>query len=652
MLGVKMKSLKHIIGSIILTLLVILVVLISFNAFYINNLTHKLYETHYLIGEIKENYLEMEIPLSVLNNISTQEIESMDEKRLQNLNEAYKRNTTLLNDLIDKNNQIIIKSKIMINNYKNNFFFSFLDIFDDNYMSILLLEEDFKHLNILVEENFHNEIITKDNFSLINTDYNSINPIIYESINAFDQNIIAIMDLYIQTNNVLIGVMGLIVLLLLFFLNRIGKTDLSYIIKAFSQMNQQNYQSKDLPDFEPKFKEEEVLQSMIHEVMQEQDFLQNIKVVTSRSYLLTEVMENLFKMIETELSVDRVGVAFVNYKDKEIVAEYGIANYDKILLGSDFSVSFNETSLFELIENPKTLITNDLEAIYEDKSENSALSLILREGIQSNIVFPLIIDKSVFGFLFFSSINKNQFNEKTKQIGEKIAREIAGILDKTYLTKMIFSKITVAFADLVEKKDTETGEHLDRMVKYSKYITQLLVNHSSKEYCVTSKFVREIVNNAPVHDIGKVAIPDKILKKPGKLNAEEWEIMKTHASVGADIFSDLKKSLEIFNHGFYTVAENITRYHHEKWNGKGYPEGLKGSKIPLEARIVAIADVFDALTSKRVYKDEFSFNKAWKILEKSSGEHFDPELIRLLKNNKEDFRDFYLKLHQQENPTS
>jgi HD-GYP domain-containing protein (c-di-GMP phosphodiesterase class II) len=501
-------------------------------------------------------------------------------------------------------------------------------------------------MNNLVENCFSNEIISNKNFSAITEEYQSIKPNIDNSINYFDQNIIAIMDLYIQTNNILVGIMSLIVIVLLFLLYRIGKIDLTYIIKAFSQMNQQNFQSQNLPSFQPKFKEEAEIKSIIHQVMQEQDFLQKIKVVTSRGYLLTEVIENLFEMIEKELKVDRVGVAFVNYKDEEIIAEYGIANYEKILLGSGFNVSFNDTSLYELIKNPKTLITNDLEALYEKKSEGSALNLILREGVQSNIVFPLIIDQSVFGFLFFSSVNKNQFNEKTKQIGENIAREIAGILDKTYLTKMIFSKITVAFADLVEKKDTETGEHLDRMVEYSRFITQLLINHSSEDYCVTSKFIREIVNNAPVHDIGKVAIPDKILKKPGKLDPAEWEIMKTHPSIGADIFSDLKKSLEIFNHGFYTVAENITRYHHEKWNGNGYPEGLKGAEIPLEARIVAIADVFDALTSKRVYKDEFSFEKAWTILEESSGEHFDPELIRLLKSKKEAFRNFYLKLHQ------
>src|SRR6056297_3426926 len=115
-----MKSLKNIIGGIILTLLIFLVILINFNVFYINDLTHKLYETHYLIGEIKENYLEMDLPLRVLNNISSQDIDSMDDARLNNLTEAHNRNANLLEDLIKKNNEVILKSKIMISDYRNN----------------------------------------------------------------------------------------------------------------------------------------------------------------------------------------------------------------------------------------------------------------------------------------------------------------------------------------------------------------------------------------------------------------------------------------------------------------------------------------------------------------------------------------------------
>src|SRR6056297_1119350 len=152
-----MKSLKNIIGSIIFTLLIILIILITFNIFYINDLTHKLYETHHLIGEIKENYLEMDLPLRVLNNISSQDIDSMDSARLKNIVEANNRNTKLLKDLIDNNNEIILKSKIMITNYRNSIIFRSFSIFDNSYQSINLIEEKFKDLSALVENCFSNE---------------------------------------------------------------------------------------------------------------------------------------------------------------------------------------------------------------------------------------------------------------------------------------------------------------------------------------------------------------------------------------------------------------------------------------------------------------------------------------------------------------
>jgi hypothetical protein len=150
MLGEKMKSLKHIISSIILTLLVILIVLINFNVFYINDLTHQLYETHHLLGEIKENYLEMDLPLRVLDNISSQDLETLSDERLNNLNEAHHRNSNLLIDLTQKNNSIILKSKIMISDYKSSVIFRYFGLFDDNHQLILKTEEKFNHLNNLI----------------------------------------------------------------------------------------------------------------------------------------------------------------------------------------------------------------------------------------------------------------------------------------------------------------------------------------------------------------------------------------------------------------------------------------------------------------------------------------------------------------------
>ena len=130
-----------------------------------------------------------------------------------------------------------------------------------------------------------------------------------------------------------------------------------------------------------------------------------------------------------------------------------------------------------------------------------------------------------------------------------------------------------------------------------------------------------------MHDLGKIAVDDSILRKPGKFTPEEYEKMKKHAAEGAVI---VKKILDETNDkDFERIAVNVAHYHHEKWNGEGYPEHLKGTEIPLEARIMALADVFDALVSKRYYKDAYSYDDAFKIIEESIGSHFDPELGRI-----------------------
>jgi putative two-component system response regulator len=161
-------------------------------------------------------------------------------------------------------------------------------------------------------------------------------------------------------------------------------------------------------------------------------------------------------------------------------------------------------------------------------------------------------------------------------------------------------------------RDNETGAHIKRMSDYSALI--------AGKMGLKSKTVETIRFASPMHDIGKIGIPDKILLKPGKLEAKEWRLMKMHTTIGADI---LKGS----NIGYVRMAETIALTHHEKWDGSGYPHGLRGRQIPLAGRIVALADVFDALTSRRPYKDPFSIEKSNRIISQESGKHFDPDIV-------------------------
>lgn len=163
-----------------------------------------------------------------------------------------------------------------------------------------------------------------------------------------------------------------------------------------------------------------------------------------------------------------------------------------------------------------------------------------------------------------------------------------------------------------EYRDNETGAHIKRMSHYSAAI--------ARNMGLRKKTVETILYSAPMHDIGKIGIPDGILLKGGKLNAEEWRIMKGHTIIGANILKGSKI-------GFVRMGAMIALTHHEKWDGSGYPSGLKGRQIPLAGRIVALADVFDALTSKRTYKDAYSVQESNRIIKEGRGKHFDPEVV-------------------------
>ncbi|MDN4503573.1 two-component system response regulator [Alteromonadaceae bacterium BrNp21-10] len=166
-----------------------------------------------------------------------------------------------------------------------------------------------------------------------------------------------------------------------------------------------------------------------------------------------------------------------------------------------------------------------------------------------------------------------------------------------------------------EYKDNETGTHIIRMSHYSKLI--------ALAYGYTEEDADELFHAAPMHDIGKIGIADQIMLKPGKLTDEEFDEMKKHPLIGAEILGECDSSL-------LTLAKSVSLYHHEKWNGTGYPHGLKGEDIPIEGRIVALADVFDALTSKRPYKEAWSIDKTMSYIREQSGEQFEPKLVETL----------------------
>lgn len=187
--------------------------------------------------------------------------------------------------------------------------------------------------------------------------------------------------------------------------------------------------------------------------------------------------------------------------------------------------------------------------------------------------------------------------------------------------------VVMGFATLVENRDNSTGGHIKRTKDYVGVILQEMRKHPRYINVLSRDYVNHVLNAAPMHDLGKIATPDHILQKPGKLTDEEFEIMKEHAATGGRIIKETFADLD--EPEYLQIAYEVARYHHEKWNGKGYPEGLAGEAIPLHARIMAIADVFDAVSAKRCYRDAMPVETCFKIIEEGSGRDFDPELVAL-----------------------
>ncbi len=199
------------------------------------------------------------------------------------------------------------------------------------------------------------------------------------------------------------------------------------------------------------------------------------------------------------------------------------------------------------------------------------------------------------------------------------------IEESTAHIRKIQRSIVTGIASMVESRDNSTGGHIRRTSECVKVFVELV--GKDDRFPTDDTFLENVVRSAPMHDLGKIAVDDVILRKPGKYTDEEYAIMKTHSEKGAKIVEEVLKDVE--DDAFVKVAINVAHYHHEKWNGTGYPTGIGGIDIPLEARIMALADVFDALVSKRCYKEAFDYDRAFKIIEESLGSHFDPELGKL-----------------------
>ncbi|PJZ45802.1 HD domain-containing phosphohydrolase [Leptospira brenneri] len=307
-----------------------------------------------------------------------------------------------------------------------------------------------------------------------------------------------------------------------------------------------------------------------------------------------------------------------------------ISDKPKILIVDDEPT--NLQILNEILQNDYTLLfaKDGLKAIELAESQEPDLILldVMMPEMTGHEVCTVLKSKEKTKFIpviFVTALTDVGDEEKGFQLGavdyimKPVSPPIVKARIKNHLSLVDVNEVKATRLQIVQRlgmaseyKDNETGMHVIRMSHYSQTL--------ALAYGYSSEAAEEILNAAPMHDVGKIGIPDFIIQKPGKLSPEEWEIMKRHPEIGAEIIGDHNSSL-------LKLAKSIAITHHEKYDGTGYPYGLKGESIPLEGRIIAIADVFDALTTERPYKKAWEVDTAIEFLKKESGTHFDPVLV-------------------------
>lgn len=262
----------------------------------------------------------------------------------------------------------------------------------------------------------------------------------------------------------------------------------------------------------------------------------------------------------------------------------------------------------------------------------------LFKEVEINLISCIIISSVLYVLVvhFVRASHKNklkamQYADELEQyqetLEERVEKQTKEIKEQTKRMVEIQESAVEGMATLIEGRDGNTGEHVRNTKRYVEMILRYMYANKMHQETITRSFVKKASLAATLHDVGKIKISDVILNKPGKFTPEEYAVMKLHATYGGDIVKEILG--ESADEELVRIAADVARYHHEKWDGTGYPEGLAGEEIPLCARIMAVADVFDALISKRVYKDAMSLDEAMRILEKDAGSHFDPEIVEV-----------------------
>ncbi|MEJ2566707.1 MAG: HD domain-containing protein [Gammaproteobacteria bacterium] len=299
-------------------------------------------------------------------------------------------------------------------------------------------------------------------------------------------------------------------------------------------------------------------------------------------------------------------------------------------------------SLQDIAASGEPRVVNDLEALYRASSEHSRK--LSAGGYGSSYTLPMFFNDLLFGFVFFNSHTKDGFCAELLPTLDLYGQLISlTVINELSIIHTMLAAVRTA-RDMTSLRDVETGAHLDRMAHYARLIAKTL----APKYGFSDEYIEHLFLFAPLHDIGKIGIPDRILHKQGALDAQERETMRQHARSGRDVVDAMLNDFGLNSLPYVDVLRNITEFHHEKMDASGYPLGLKGSDIPIEARIIAVADIFDALTSRRPYKHAWSNEEAFTLLHTLADTKLDGDCIRALTKQARQVKKIQKQFHSDE----
>jgi HD-GYP domain-containing protein (c-di-GMP phosphodiesterase class II) len=353
------------------------------------------------------------------------------------------------------------------------------------------------------------------------------------------------------------------------------------------------------------------------------DMYQNTLESLNASLPLQEKLARLHQVVQKQLPfVARIAITLYDPTTALPKSYLDSSSHDPLPnYGARLSDAPSLTKILE--EGQPRVIDNAL--TFED-AQDEHTRRIGREGYSASYTMPIFSNGVFLGFIFFNSFEPDVFTDRAlHQLG--VFGHLIALMVINELTAMRTLVATVAATSrYTHSQDLETGSHIDRLSRYARLIAREL----APRHELDDNYIEYVFMYSPLHDIGKITIPDRILSKPDRLDRAERDVMRTHSQRGREIIDDALRNFGLDDLHHMSILRNIAEFHHETLNGRGYPAGLRGNAVPLEARIVAVADIFDALTSRRPYRNAWTIDEALEVLEQMAGEELDGECVAAL----------------------